>query len=40
MHDVKKYLISAVVILITIAVYNSFLKSFLPTGVRSIVGLG
>lgn len=40
MGEFKKYLMTAVVILVVIAVYNSFLKSYLPVGVRSIVGLG
>lgn len=38
--DLKKYVISGLVILVTIAVYNSFLKALLPTSIRSMVGLG
>jgi hypothetical protein len=40
MGDFKKYLMTGLVILIVISVYNSFLKAYLPTGIRSIVGLG
>lgn len=40
MGDIKKYVISGLVILATIAVYNSFLKGFTPTSIRSMIGLG
>lgn len=40
MSEIKKYLTTAVVILVVIGVYNSFLKSYLPVGIRTIVGLG
>lgn len=40
MGDFKKYLMTGLVILIVISVYNSFVKTYLPTGIRSIVGLG
>jgi VanZ family protein len=36
----KQYAMTAVVILVVISIYNSFLKTYLPTGIRSIVGLG
>jgi hypothetical protein len=40
MGEFKKYAMTAVVILVVISIYNSLLKTYLPTGIRSIVGLG
>jgi hypothetical protein len=40
MSEFKKYAMTGLVILVVIAIYNSFLKTYLPQGVRSIVGLG
>ena len=40
MAELKKYGMTALVILVVISLYNSFVKTYLPTGIRSIVGLG
>ena len=40
MGDVKKYLLMGAVVLVTLFVYNSFLKGFLPTSIRTGIGLG
>jgi len=39
MGEFKKYLMTGLVVLIVIAVYNSLLKNFLPTSIRNMVGL-
>ena len=38
--DVKKYALMGAVVLITLAVYNTFLKTYAPTGLRTMIGLG
>jgi hypothetical protein len=38
--DIKKYALMGAVVLITLFVYNSFLKSFVPTSIRAGIGLG
>jgi hypothetical protein len=40
MSEFKSYAKTGLVIILVIAVYNSFVKSFLPTGIRTIVGMG
>jgi len=40
MGEFKKYAMTGLVVIIVIAVYNSLLKSFLPTSIRNMVGLG
>lgn len=40
MHDLKKYALMGGVVLITLFVYNTFLKSFVPTSIRTGIGLG
>jgi hypothetical protein len=39
MGEFKKYLMTGLVVLIVIAVYNSLLKGFLPTSIRNMIGL-
>lgn len=38
--EAKAYLYTAISVLITIAVYNTFVKRYTPTGVRNLIGLG
>jgi hypothetical protein len=38
--DVKKYALMGAVVLITLFVYNSFLKTFVPASIRTGIGLG
>lgn len=40
MHDAKKYALMGVVVLITLIVYNTFLKTYAPQGLRTMIGLG
>ncbi len=40
MGDAKKYLLMGAVVLITLFVYNSFLKNFVPASLRTGIGLG
>ena len=39
MGDFKKYALMGAVVLITLFVYNSFLKSFFPASLRAGIGL-
>jgi hypothetical protein len=40
MGDFKKYAMFGLSVLVVMVVYNSFLKAYVPTGIRSLVGLG
>lgn len=40
MSKIEAYAMTGLSVLITLVVYNLFLKAFLPTGIRNAVGLG